>query len=242
MNTEPKKTVHDLSGTSEYTGIVDAGLREHMRKVYNMMCFGLLVTGLSAMAVANIEPLYQAIFTTPLRYVAMFGPFLFLFFGLTPGRVAKMSASAVHTTFVLFTVSFGVCLSYIFHHFSGESIARVFFITAGMFAGISILGYTTRRDLTSMGSMMIMGFFGFFIAAVVNIFFLQSLMLHFITSVVGVIVFTGLTAWQTQSIKEQYDPALAQEDSAKMAVLGAFSLYLYFVMLFQQLMHLFGRD
>ncbi len=241
MNTEPKKTVHDLKGTAEYTGVVDAGLRDHMRKVYNMMCFGLVVTGLSAMAVANIEPLYQAIFTTPLRWVAIAGPFLFILFGMTPGRVAKMSVSAVHTTFIMFAVAFGVCLSYIFYHFSGENITRVFFITAGMFAGISILGYTTRRDLTSMGSMMFMGLIGLIIAIVANLF-LQSPMLYFIISGAGVIVFTGLTAWETQRIKENYNPAIAADDTAKMAVLGAFSLYLNFVLLFQHMMHLFGRD
>jgi len=239
MSIEPKKHAHNAYGSRADGVIIDAGLQDHMRSVYNVMMFGLVVTGLSAYAVANIEPLYHAVFETPLRMVALFGPLLFVIFGFTPARISRMTASAVRTTFYVFSAAFGVSMAYIFHYFSGDSIARVFFITSAMFAGISIYGYTTKKDLTRMGSFMMMGLIGLIAASVVNIF-LHSPALHFAVSFIGVFVFVGLTAFETQRIKESYSIAHAADDNAKMAVMGAFSLYLNFVLLFQHMLHLFG--
>lgn len=241
MSFEPDKHVHHASAHASTTGVVDAGLQSHMRTVYNTMCLGLIITGLSAFAVASIEPLYNLIFGTPARYVALFGPLAFLWFGFSPARVSRMSSSAVRTTFTLFSAVFGISLAYIFHVFTDESIARVFFITAGMFAGISLFGYTTKKDLTGVGSFMIMGLFGIIIASVVNIF-LQSAMMLFVTSILGVVIFTGLTAWETQRIKESYSASFGTEANSKMAILGALGLYMNFVLLFQNLLHLFGSQ
>ncbi|MBL1146636.1 MAG: Bax inhibitor-1/YccA family protein [Pseudomonadota bacterium] len=242
MSIEPKKHAQSAYDSRSGDVVFDAGLQNHMRSVYNVMMFGLVVTGLAAYAVANIEPLYKAVFETPLRMVALFGPLLFIMFGFTPARISRMTVSAVRMTFYIFSAAFGVSMAYIFHYFSGDSIARVFFITSAMFAGISIYGYTTKKDLTRMGSFLIMGVFGLIAASVVNLF-LHSPAVHFAVSFLGVFVFTGLTAFETQRIKESYHSAYAEDENAKMAVVGAFSLYLNFVILFQHMLHLFGgRD
>ena len=239
MSIEPKKHTHDAYGSTSEGVVFDAGLQDHMRSVYNVMMFGLVVTGLAAYAVASIEPLYKAVFETPLRFVALFGPLLFIMFGFTPARISRMTVAGVRTTFYVFSAAFGVSMAYIFHYFSGDSIARVFFITSAMFAGISIYGYTTKKDLTRMGSFLFMGLFGLIAASIVNIF-LHSPAVHFAVSFLGVFVFVGLTAFETQRIKESYNSTYAVDDNAKMAVVGAFSLYINFVVLFQHMLHLFG--
>lgn len=219
----------------------DAGLQAHMQRVYNIMALGLAVTGFTAYAVSQSTTMMQAIFGTPLQWVVMLAPLAFIFLGFTPNRARTMSFQALTLMFTGFSALFGLSISYIFMVYSGADITRVFFITAGMFAGTSIYGYTTKKDLSGMGGLMIMGLIGIIIAGLVNIF-MQSAMLHFVTSVIGVIVFTGLTAWDTQNIKETYR-AGAGDANSKMAVMGALSLYLNFVNLFMMLLHLFGsRD
>ena len=237
MSFEPEKHVHNMSAQTAMD--IDVGLQDHMRKVYNVMCLGLIVTGLAAFAVSQIEPLFQLIYTTPLKWVAMFGPLLFLWFGFSPARVARKSSAGVQFAFTLFSALMGVSMSYIFKVYAGADIMRVFFITSGMFAGVSLYGYTTKKDLSGVGSFMIMGLIGLIIASLVNLF-LQSTAMHFITSVLGVIIFTGLTAWDTQRIKETYHMSYGREEMTKFAVLGALSLYLNFVLLFQHLLSLFG--
>lgn len=219
---------------------VDAGLRAHMQRVYNAMAAGLVLTGTLAYAVSSTPNLREIYYSNSiLQWVVILSPLAIVFFGLTPRRVQNMSIGAVTGLYLLLTALFGVSLSSIFLVYSAESIARVFFITAGMFAATSIYGYTTKKDLASMGSLMFMGLIGIIIASLVNIF-LQSTMLHFVTSVIGVIVFTGLTAWDTQFIKESYRQAGAGEGAAKMAVMGALNLYLNFINLFMMLLRLFG--
>ena len=245
MSIEPKKHTHDAYGSTSEGVVFDAGLQDHMRSVYNVMMFGLVVTGLAAYAVASIEPLYKAVFETPLRFVALFGPLLFIMFGFTPARISRMTVAGVRTTFYVFSAAFGVSMAYIFHYFSGDSIARVFFITSAMFAGISIYGYTTKKDLTGMGAFLRMGVWGLIVATLVNIamFYITGQPiegLHMAISVVAVFVFVGLTAFETQRIKESYHSAYAADENAKMAVIGAFSLYINFVILFQHMLHLFG--
>lgn len=223
---------------------VDVGLQSFMRGVYNTMCIGLVVTGLVAFSFAQIlmgsEQLFKAVFGTPVALVLMLSPLAFLLFGFTGKRIARFSAAKLQMLFYGFATLMGLSMSSIFIAYSAESIARVFFITAGMFAATSIYGYTTKRDLAGMGSFLFMGVIGLFIAIVVN-WFMQSSMLHFLISVVGVIVFTGLTAWDTQRLKETYSHSLHMaEANAKLAITGALNLYLNFVLLFQHLMSLLG--
>ncbi len=219
----------------------DAGLQAHFRRVYNMMAGGLVVTGLVAWFVAHSPALLQLFFGTPLQWVVIFSPLVIVFFGLTPRRVQMMSFSAAAGLYFLLTALFGISLASIFLIYSGQSIARVFFITAGMFAGMSIFGYTTKRDLSGMGSLMMMGLLGIIIASIVNIF-MQSAMVQFVSSVIGVVVFTGLIAWDTQYIKETYRASLSQDSASKMAVMGALSLYLNFINLFMMLLRLMGNS
>lgn len=221
---------------------IDAGLQAHMQRVYNMMAAGLVVTGAIAYWVSSVPQIFAMFHGTILGIVVALAPLGIIFFGLTPHKVARMSMTAVTALYFALTALFGVSLSYIFLAYSTESIARVFFITASMFAAMSIYGYTTKKDLTGMGSLMFMGLIGIIIAMVVNIF-LQSAMIHFVTSAIGVVVFTGLTAWDTQRIKETYHMSYGQDVLYKTAVMGALSLYLDFINLFVMLLRLFGgRD
>lgn len=228
-------------GSTASAGVIDVGLQAHMRSVYNTMGIGLVVTGLVAFAVAAMPALHPVLFGTPLAWVVMLAPLGFLFFGFTPGRIARWPASQIRTMFYVFSAVMGLSMAAIFLVFTAESIARVFFITAATFGAVSLYGYTTKRDLAAMGSFMFMGLIGIFIASIVNLF-LGSSMVQFIVSALGVIIFTGLTAWETQRIKETYAMVAAGDDSnAKMAVMGALSLYLNFINLFQSLLHLMGN-
>lgn len=218
--------------------VVDAGLQSYMQSVYHTMGFGLVVTGLTAFGVANVPALYNAIFGTPLAWVVMLAPLAFIWLGFTPARIARMSSEQLKLTFLVFSAVMGLSMATIFHAFTGASIARVFFITAATFAATSLYGYTTKRDLTGVGSFLFMGLVGIFIAMIVNIF-LQSAMVHFVVSALGVVIFTGLTAWETQRLRDFYAEG-ATEANNKMAVVGALSLYLNFVNLFQMLMHFMG--
>jgi uncharacterized protein len=220
-------------------GALDVGLQRHMRGVYNTMGLGLAMTGLTAFGIAQVPELMRLLFTTPLFFVAAFAPLGFIFFGFTPGRIARWPAAKLRTMFVVFSVVMGVSMATIFTIFSGVSIARVFFITAGTFAAMSLYGYTTKRSLDRMGSFLFMGMIGIFFAALFNMFF-HSPMVQFLVSAIGVVVFTGLTAWQTQLIKETYHERHGDEANAKMAVMGALNLYLSFVNLFQFLLHFMG--
>jgi uncharacterized protein len=215
----------------------DAGLRTHMLSVYNYMCLALAITGVVAFAGAQSETLIALIYGTPLKWVVMLAPLGFMFFGFRPDR---MSASALRTSLIIFSGLMGLSMMSIFLVFTGSSIARVFFITAAMFAGTSLYGYTTKTDLSKMGSFMVMGLIGLIIASLVNIF-LGSTALQFAISVVGVLVFTGLTAWDTQTIKENYASSWGEEANNRLAVMGALSLYLNFINLFQMLLSLMGQ-
>lgn len=219
----------------------DAGLRAHFSRVYNTMALGLVVTGAVSYGVASVPELFKMFNGSILGIIVALAPLGIVFFGLTPAKIHRMSLGSVSGLYYLLTALFGISLSYIFAMYSTESIARVFFITAGMFAGTSIFGYTTKKDLSGMGGLMIMGLIGIIIASLVNIF-LQSTMMQFVTSVMGVIIFTGLTAWDTQRIKETYSEANGSESNAKMAVMGALSLYLNFINLFMMLLRLMGSQ
>lgn len=231
----------NFSTPQAQAGTYDVGLRAHFQRVYNTMALGLVVTGAIAWLVASTPALFAAVHGTIFGLVIALAPLGVIFFGLSPSRVQRMPLSQVTAWYYLLTALFGVSLSYIFMAYSGESITRVFFITAGMFAGISIYGYTTKRDLSGMGALMVMGLIGIILASIVNIF-MQSTMMQFVISWVSVIVFTGLIAWDTQRIKETYSYAHGNESNSKMAVMGALNLYLNFINLFITLLRLFGNS
>jgi FtsH-binding integral membrane protein len=219
-------------------GLFDEGLRQHMLRVYNYMGLGLVMTGLVAFIVGTTPALYVPIFSTPLKWFVMLAPLAFvLFFSL---RLESMSASGAQTLFWAFCAVMGLSLASIFLVFTGTSIARTFFIAAAMFGVTSLYGYTTKRDLSQFGSFLIMGLIGVVVASLVNLFVASSA-LQFAISVIGIVVFVGLTAWDTQSIKEQYAENFDAESKQKLAVFGAFSLYLNFINIFQLLLNFTGQ-
>jgi FtsH-binding integral membrane protein len=217
---------------------VDEGLRSHMLRVYNYMGGGLVLTGIVALLVASTPAIYQPIFGTPLKWVVMLAPLAFIL--VLSLRMEALSAATAQMLFWAFCALMGLSLASIFLVFTGTSIARTFFIAATMFGATSLYGYTTRRDLSSMGSFLIMGLIGVIIAMLANLFF-QSSALQFAISVIGVIVFTGLTAYDTQNIKQQYAEGHSTDMQSKLAVFGALSLYLNFINLFQLLLGLTGE-
>jgi uncharacterized protein len=216
---------------------LDVGLRQYMLRIYNYMASALALTGIVAYVFAGYLETNRALAHSPLMFVIMLAPFglvMLLSFGIN-----KLSAAAAQGIFWLYAGLMGLSLSSIFLLYTGASIARVFFITAGTFTAMSLYGYTTRRDLSQMGSFLFMGLIGIVIASVVNMF-LASSALQFAISVIGVVVFVGLTAWDTQSIKEMYYEGDGHEVAGKKAVMGALRLYLDFVNLFMMLIQLLG--
>lgn len=219
---------------------IDEGLRSHFLRVYNVMGAGLAVTGFTAWTTAQIPGLFQAVNGSILGLIIALAPLGIIFFGLTPNKVARMSTTAVNGLFFLMTALIGLSMSYIFVAYTGISVARTFFITAAMFGAMSIWGYTTKRDLSTMGSLLFMALIGMIIAMIVNIF-LQSAMMHYIVSGIGVVLFTLLIGFDTQRIKEMYHPAHGMEANMKMATMGALSLYLDVINLFQFLLQFLGN-
>ena len=231
-----------VPGTYTDTGAIDQGLRSYMLGVYNYMAFGLAITGLIAFLTANIAAtnlaFAQLVYGSPLQWVIMLAPLGMVF--LLSFRVGKMSLSATQASFWIFAALMGLSLSSIFLVFTGNSIARVFFITAASFGALSIYGYTTKKDLSGWGSFLFMGLIGIIIASIVNLF-IGSSAIQFAISVIGVLVFAGLTAYDTQQIKEMYYAGDNAEVSGKKSIMGALRLYLDFINLFMMLLHLFGN-
>ncbi len=232
---------------------IDAGLRAYMIRVYNYMASGVALTGLvawfayqaaggSAIAISGhsitgLTGFGQAIFGGPLMWILILAPLglvMLLSFGIN-----RLSASTALTVFFVYAGLLGLSLASIFLVYTGASITRVFFISAATFGAMSLYGYTTRRDLTAMGSFLFMGLIGIIIASVVNIF-LQSSVLYWVISVLGVLIFVGLTAYDTQSIKEMYDVNDDGTIAGRKAVMGALRLYLDFINLFLMLLRLMG--
>ena len=225
--------------------VIDQGLRSYMLGIYNYMSIGLAITGLAAIGTALLASsnpaVAVALYKSPLKWVIMLAPLAFVFF--LSFRIERMSASSAMATFFAFSAVMGISLSAIFLVFTGASIARVFFMTAATFGALSLWAYTTKKDLSGMGTFLMMGLFGIIIASLVNIF-LGSTMLQFIVSVVGVLVFAGLTAYDTQKLKSEYIFGLSSADGetiGKSSVLGALTLYLDFINLFTTLLQLFGQ-
>ncbi|HUB97326.1 MAG TPA: Bax inhibitor-1/YccA family protein [Stellaceae bacterium] len=216
---------------------IDVGLRDYMLRVYNYMGGGLALTGLVAYFAASTG-LYAQLAHTPLFWVVILAPFALVL--LLSFRIRSMSLGAAQLTFWAYAGLMGLSLAGIFLVYTGESIARVFFITAATFLAMSLYGYTTRSDLARFGAFLFMGLIGIVIASLVNLF-LHSSGIQFAVSVIGVVVFTGLTAWDTQRIKEMYWEGDVGEVAGKKAIMGALTLYLDFINLFIMLMQLMGN-
>jgi uncharacterized protein len=239
---------------------IDEGLRAHMNKVYGTMSVGMLITGAAAWAISGLavttDPALAAaelgggeyltsfgyaLYASPLKWVIMFLPLVMVF--AFSAMINRLSAAAAQTFFYVYALAMGASLSSIFLVFTGTSIAQVFLITAISFAGLSLWGYVTKRDLSGMGTFLIMGLIGLVVAMIVNIF-LASAAMSFAISVIGVLIFAGLTAYDTQNIKATYVAHAAQGDAewlGKAAIMGALNLYLDFINMFMFLLQLFGN-
>lgn len=229
-----------LGSTAAAKGVaIDEGLRQYMLRVYNYMGTGLAITGLVAFFTANSPTLLNAIYGSPIRWLVFLAPLGMVFY--LSSRMHKMTPAKAQTVFWIFAALMGLSLASIFIIYTGESIARVFFITAATFGAMSLYGYTTKRDLTAWRSFLIMGLIGLIIGIIVNAIFFESQLIDYLISVIGVIVFVGFTAYDTQKIKNTYD-AVSHDGTlmAKSAIMGALKLYLDFLNLFIFLLHLLG--
>jgi FtsH-binding integral membrane protein len=244
--------------TRAETAVVDAGLRAYMLRIYNYMVLGLAITGFAALggyllavtddpanAVARLRDgimltsFGYAIFVSPLKWAIILAPLGLVFF--LGFRVQSMAPTTAQIVFWVFSALIGLSLASIFLVYTHTSIVRVFFITAASFGALSLWGYTTQRDISGFGAFLIMGLFGIIIAMLVNLF-LQSSALQWAVSVIGVVVFAGLTAWDTQRLKSEYiHGSMEGEVLEKSAIMGALSLYLNFINLFTFLLQLLGN-
>jgi len=228
-----------LEGTTASRAGYDVGLRKHMLSIYNYMASGVLLTGIVALLMAR-SGMALTLMTTPLRWIFILSP-LAIVFAMSFGQ-GKFSTGTLKTLFWAFATLMGVSMSTIFLVYTGQSIATTFFATAAAFAGLSLYGYTTKKDLSGFGSFLIMGVVGILIAMVINIF-LQSTILQLAVSILGVLIFAGLTAYDTQMLKRQYYAVAGTEWAGKAVVMGALSLYLDFINMFQFLLQFLGsRD
>ena len=235
-------------GVGADRAVIDAGLRAYMLRIYNYMAMGVALTGIVSWITFNaavtetagrlaLTPFGQMIFSGPAVLVLFLGTLGLVI--LISWRIDRLQPATALALFMLYAGLLGLMLSSIFLTYTGTSITRVFFISAASFAGLSLYGYTTQRDLSPIGSFLMMGLIGLIIAMVVNIF-LKSSGLDFVISAVGVLIFAGLTAWDTQKIKEMYDPMEDGTVVGRKAVMGALTLYLDFINLFLFLLRLFG--
>lgn len=223
-----------VAGTS---ATYDAGLRAYMLSIYNYMASGVLLSGIVALLFARSGMAAQ-LMATPLKWVIILAPLGFVF-AMSLGAV-RMQKTTLQALFWGFCGVMGLSLSTIFLVYTASSIASTFFATAAAFAGLSLVGYTTKKDLSGMGSFMTMGLIGILVAMVINLF-LQSSALQFAVSILGVLIFAGLTAWDTQRLKQQYYQLAGTEFAGKAVVLGALSLYLDFINMFQFLLSFMGQ-
>ena len=251
MEFNKQNIFNKVKATTQSTVVMDEGLRAYMLKVYNYMATGVLLTGIIALisfkmsvvtdasgAITEFTSFGNTLFFSGLKWIVMLAPLgivLYMSFGIN-----KMSAAKAQSVFWIFAALMGLSLSWILLVYTGVSVARVFFITSATFGAMSIYGYTTKRDLTKLGSFLMMGLIGIIIASLVNIF-LKSSMMHFVISILGVLIFVGLTAYDTQKIKNMYAASDTGELMGKKAVMGALTLYLDFINLFIMLLRLFGQ-
>ena len=244
----PNFGTFNRAGTVADQASFDVGLRAHMVRVYNYMASGLALSGIVAFGLFNSPELASLFFQVQagrvvglnvLGWIAIFAPLGLLL--LTSFRAAQMSTTAVQAVYWAVTALMGVSLSLLLFRYTGASVARTFFVTAAAFGALSLYGYTTKRDLTAMGKFLFMGVIGLILAGIVNMIWPSGTM-SFIISAAGVLIFSGLIAYDTQKIKEQYSEAWGTDMIEKVAVFGALSLYLDFVNLFQFLMSFMGQS
>lgn len=252
------RTLGAQTGAGVRTADIDVGLRAHMNKVYGLMSMGLLLTFAAAWAIGSLTvssvptewaigpnqymtQLGATLFLSPLKWVLMFLPLGMVF--LFSGIINRISAAGAQTFFYVFATAMGVSISWIFIAFTGTSIAQVFLITSIAFAGLSLWGYTTKKDISGWGSFLIMGVIGLIVASVVNIW-LQSEMMGWAVSIIGLLIFAGLTAYDTQRIKTEYVAHAAHNDQEwldKSAIMGSLSLYINFINMFMFLLQFLGN-
>jgi FtsH-binding integral membrane protein len=216
----------------------DAGLRAHMLRIYNYMASAVLLSGIVAYVIASSPMLTALMVKSPLRWVFMLAPLAFVF--IMSWRFERMSKASLQAMFWAYAACIGVSFAAILLYFTGASVARAFFMAAGLFAGLSLYGYTTKADLSKMGTILMVGLVVVLLASVVNIF-LGSSALQFAVSIVGLLVFLGLTAWDTQRIKDTYLEYAGTEVEGKIAVMDSLGLYINFVAIFQFLISLTGQ-
>lgn len=238
MNTNP-------FGLAKESGrIVDAGLRSHFNRVYGTMALGLLITGVMAYVTAGNQALLSLLVNaqgnTMMRMLIAFSPMIIIMMAFNPYTMRKLSAPVLGMIFFAFSAYFGWLMSTMFIAYTATSITRVFFITAATFAAMSIWGYTSKQDLSKMGSFLMMAVIGLIIAMVVNMFLASPVMMYVISGA-GVVIYTLMIAYDTHQIKRNYDPSYGAENNNKLAIMGALGLYINFIMLFQFLMQFLGQ-
>ena len=251
MEFNKENILNKVKAATQSTVVMDEGLRAYMLKVYNYMATGVLLTGIVALISFNISVVTDAsgaivsftefgntLFFSGFKWLVMLAPLGIVFY-MSFG-INKMSSSKAQTVFWIFAALMGLSLSWILLVYTGKSVARVFFITSATFGAMSLYGYTTKRDLTKLGSFLMMGLIGIIIASLINIF-MKSSMMYFVISILGVLIFVGLTAYDTQKIKNMYVESDSGELIGKKAVMGALTLYLDFINLFIMLLRLFGQ-
>lgn len=216
---------------------IDGGLRRHMQSVYNRMTIGVLITAVTSFLVSSSPVLLKILLGGPQAYIVMFAPVVVLWFGFRPDR---MSAQKLSLSFFAISILYGISFSAIFLAYTGADIARAFFVASAMFAGLSIYGYTTKRDLTALRTFAVMGIMGVFVASIGAMFF-HSPVLQNVIAGVGIIAFAGMTAYKTQALKEMYSPSYGDEMNSRVAWSGALTLYISFIAMFQYILHFMSQ-
>lgn len=229
--------LHVATQTTGSAAAIDEGLRAYMLRVYNFMSAGLAVSGIVAYLTISTG-LNDTILNSGLLWPVMLAPLGLVFF--LSFRINSMSAATAQISYWVYSAIMGLSLAIIVDAYTPASVTRVFFISTAMFAGMSLYGYTTKRDLSGIGSFLIMGLIGLIVASIVNIF-LQSSAMHWAISVIGVLIFVGLTAYDTQKIRRMYYEADGAEVATKKSIMGALTLYLDFINLFLFMLRLFGN-
>lgn len=229
----------DRMTTQTRTGAeVDVGLKAHMQRIYNRMSMGVLITAITSLVVSSSPAMMQFFLGGPQMYLVIFAPLAIVWFGFNP---ATMPSSKLQVSFIALSVLYGISFATIFYIYQIGDISRAFFIATGMFAGLSIFGYTTKKNLDGLRSFVVMGIIGILIMGILNMFFFKSAAIMDLISVVGIIAFSGMTAWQTQAMKEMYHAGYGDEANSRMAWAAALNLYISFIALFQYILQLMGN-
>lgn len=216
---------------------IDVGLQKHMQSIYNRMTLGVLVTAITAAVVGSSPELMSLFLSGPQKWIVMFAPIAIVWFGFNP---MTMKQSTLQLAFFAVSVLYGISFSVLGHMYTGESIAKAFFLATGMFAGLSVFGYVTKKNLDGIGNFAVMAVIGVFFMGLLNMFVFKSGAFGDILSIVSILAFAGLTAWQTQVMKEMYHPSYGEDANSRMGWSGALTLYISFIALFMNILQLIG--